>query len=158
MQIDTDDRFQRVQWRVQRAAWAFLTLVPFAALGGAFGGGPVSQRTVASGEVAIDYERFARRGARSSLTLTRTQDHATAPLVVRIDTGFVRVMHPERFMPTPRRTRHTGAWIELEFGAAGDPVTSRIEIEHRPYEWGHVTGRISVDGRELPPIRVLVWP
>jgi hypothetical protein len=62
---------QRSVWRVQRLAWALMVLVVLAALLGLTGSGPLSRKSVTSadGTVRVEYERFLRRGATTTLRI-----------------------------------------------------------------------------------------
>jgi len=159
LEIDADERFQRIQWRVQQWAWAALALVPAAALLGMFGGGAASRRTVETPFARATYERFARREARTALHLRVRQPRPAMDSVrVALDTAYASALNLVEIVPSPRTMRAVGDAIELTFAVDPASEAAGIRFESRPRHWGRLTGQVAVNGVALPPLQHFVWP
>ena len=60
LQIDEDMDFQHKEWIAERWGWRIMALVLLAGLLGLFGQGPLSDKTVQSGSLLVQYGRFER--------------------------------------------------------------------------------------------------
>lgn len=69
LQIDEDLAFQRRSWRWQRAGWLGFVALIVAGLLGVFGAGPLSRAESSGAGLRIEYDRFARTQAPTSLVI-----------------------------------------------------------------------------------------
>lgn len=69
LSIDDDPGFQQHEWRVQRLGWIAALVVLLAAALGLFGGDILSQATAGEGGLVVEYDRFIRFGAPTTLLL-----------------------------------------------------------------------------------------
>lgn len=70
-EVDEDKAFQRRDWSFERAGWVVIALVVLAAVLGLMGHGPLSgaEATTPDGAMRVEYARFERHGAPSSIIL-----------------------------------------------------------------------------------------
>src|SRR5438132_10216237 len=98
--IREDMQFQQRSWLFERIGWIMLALVVAAALAGVFFHGPAShvRDRNADNSVAVEYERFAHRTARTHFVL-----RATAPIpdeiLVRLSPAFTNTFDIESVEP-----------------------------------------------------------
>ena len=60
---------ERVIWRLQHFAWALFALIGVAALAGVFGSGPAARAKSQNASLLLEYDRFLRYQASSTLKL-----------------------------------------------------------------------------------------
>jgi hypothetical protein len=140
LQIDEDLRFQRHEWQAQRLGRALLSLLVVAALLGLTGGGgPLSQAeaTEPGGAIAIDYQRFVRRGARSTIVVRLR----TAPGQARlwISDEYLRQVRVEAISPEPDSVSVEQRRHVYTFKTDSPDVTVALELEHS------TSGRLHAD-------------
>lgn len=119
LEIEIDDEFQRVSWRVERAAWCvFGLLVLCAALGALGGGGPLSRARAEHAGANAAYDRFVRMQSPAAVRLS-------APAALEqnrlfIGDAFLRSASVERVIPEPDESRRIDGGVEMLFhpGAA----------------------------------------
>ena len=72
LELETDESFQRSEWRIQRAGWIVWSLVIIAGLIGLLGSGPMSHKETAAtdGSLKIDYDRYLHYHHPTQLTLS----------------------------------------------------------------------------------------
>lgn len=111
LEIDQNLRFENLEWRVERAAWALMSLIILAAILGLFGAGLLN-RSEAHGEgIKVRYPRFERVSSPTVLEVT------VAPAMVR--NGVVQVWLPREYAAS------------LEITSAIPPPQSGITTEDR---------------------------
>jgi hypothetical protein len=127
--------FQRRVWRGQRVAWAFMALAVLAASLGVMGSGPLSRRAVTSadGAVRVEYERFVRRGARTTLRIhARPARAETAGLVLWLARPYLEEVTVEEVLPPPQRVgagHGRVVWsFDLSSGDSGAPLMVTIHL------------------------------
>jgi hypothetical protein len=126
---------QRRVWRVQRVAWTLMALVVLAALLGLMGSGPLSRRSVTSadGAVRVEYERFLRRGATTTLRIhAGLAGSETAQLAVWLARPYLEDVTIHRVQPPPDRVqagRDRVIWnFEVSARDPGAPLTVTIHL------------------------------
>ena len=116
---------QRRVWRVQRVAWALMALAVLAALLGLMGSGPLSQRSVASadGTVRVEYERFLRRGAPTTLTIhARPADRESSVHALWLGRSYLESVRVEGVLPPPEGVHAGHDRVVWNFeGSSRDP-------------------------------------
>ena len=156
--IREDMAFQQRSWRLERIGWVVLTLIIFAALAGVFFHGPASYARArnADNSMAVDYERFAHKTARTYFTV-----RATAPigdeLMFRLSPIFADTHDIELIQPHPLRARGGTYGLELVFprSAAGDVA---FHIAARPKRFGTMSLHLEAEGRSSLNIFQLIYP
>lgn len=150
-EVGQDLRFQRYQWTVQRWGWVVLLLLMAAALLGLLGRGPLSSTNTATpdGAVRVDYDRFLRRSAPTTLTVTLGPAATDGTARVWIDREYLGKVRLQQVTPRPEREeagpdRHT---LVFRVSRPGEPAVVMLRFE--PDESGLLRGRIGLgDGPE----------
>lgn len=136
LEIITNERYLRGEWRAQRVGWALLALLIGVSLTGLLGGyGPLNQRTLPAGRgVELEVERVVRHSGEARLSL-----HVPAAVVpgetfeVWVDRSWWQGMSLETNpMPEPESTRVSGDRVVFEFAAADPDAPSRVEFTLTP--------------------------
>ncbi|KTT00051.1 hypothetical protein SB14R_17120 [Pseudomonas oryzihabitans] len=153
--IQEDLRLQRWIWRCERLGWALLGLFVVLALGGLFAsGGPWATATRVSddGQLKVQYERFQRRGAPTTLTLE------LAPGVTRVglDERLVADWTVEALYPQPARMTSSDGVLWLDLTPGGGP--GRLHLALRPDALGTVNWRILRPGRVPLSLSAFIYP
>lgn len=77
LEIEHDRRFDRTEFRVERAAWWLMLAFVTAAMLGIFGTGPLNRSQATGGGITVHYSRFERMSSPSTLEVE------VAPAIVR---------------------------------------------------------------------------
>ena len=127
--------FQRRVWRVQRVAWVLMALVVLAALLGLTGSGPLSRRSVTSadGAVRVEYERFLRRGATTTLRIhAGLASSEAARLAVWLARPYLDEVTINGVQPTPASVQASHDRVTWSFAVSaqdpGAPLTVTIHL------------------------------
>jgi len=156
--IDEDMEFQRVQWRVERIAWAILALFLVLALAGVFAAGPLARATATdpAGRMLVDYPRFLRNGAAARMEVHVAPD-GTGTFTLALDRTFMQAFTLDTVQPAPTMSRASPHGIELTFGAAADGPGS-VFITVTPQGIGVADNRIGVAGGGQALLRQFIYP
>lgn len=148
MDIDEDIRFQERTWTVQRIGWALMVLLALLALLGLFAGGPLSKAVAASGPggAVLEYERFLRYGAPSTLRLQFGDAAGDREVAVRIGRLYLDAVEIERITPEPIRAAAAAEGVEMRFSLVEDHGPGWAELSIKPRRPGIVRGEIAVAG------------
>jgi hypothetical protein len=114
---ESDHRFHRNEWRVQRIGWVLVALFLAVAVAGLFGDGPLSRAHADNSAGRLDYERFTRFGLSTDLVVTPA---ASTHGVTRIQIGsdYLAAVRIEHITPEPAAVRLAGPNIIYEFASA----------------------------------------
>jgi hypothetical protein len=123
-ELDRHLPFQRREWRAQQIGWLALGLFLAAALGGLFGGGPLSsaRAATADGGLAVEYQRFVRAGAAQRLRFEIATPGA-GPVELRLSRGYLDAVRVEHVLPSPASTSATPEWTTFVFAPGTRTVT-----------------------------------
>jgi hypothetical protein len=161
LQIDQDLAFEARFWVVQRVAWGVMALVILAGVAGLFGAGPLSDARVGSadGSLELEYERFARFHAPTTLRLRLDADGSGEALkAVWLDRQYVDGLAIEQVTPRPEAVEVDADALRYLFRVAdrGGPV--EVTFQLKPERIGPLSGRAGlVDGPSVS-FRQLVYP
>jgi hypothetical protein len=155
-------RLQRRIWRIQQVVWALMAILVAAGLLGFLGSGRFSHRSIAAsdGTLRVDYERFLRRGNRTTL-LIRMQSPpgaATAALGLRITRAYLDGMRVESVFPPPRRTQAGSDDVILDFDVDSQPGSLTLRIHVVPERLGAQQAAFRVGGGSSVGFRQWVYP
>lgn len=153
--------FQNRTWVVERVCWILMGIVIAAALGGVFAVGPLSeaQASDASGLVYVEYKRFQRVLASSTMRVALSPEATSARTVaIRIGGGLATKVKIEKVVPDPAESRVTHEGIEFVFRIAdfGKPATILFYME--PHTPGRLEGSVGVNGRGPARVSSFVYP
>jgi hypothetical protein len=155
-------RLQRRIWRVQQVVWALMAILLAAGLLGFLGGGRFSRRSIAAsdGTLRVDYERFLRRGNRTTLLIRvqPAQGAATSALGLRIARAYLDGMRVESVFPPPRRTQAGPDDVTLDFDADSPPGSLTLRIDVVPERLGAWQAAFRAGGGSSVGFRQWVYP
>jgi hypothetical protein len=146
LEIDEDLAFQRKEWFAQRVGIAALSLFVVAALLGLTGAGGVLSHATA-GEpgraLSVEYERFVRRGAMSTMTL---RIHSDPPGFIQfwVSAPYLARVRVDSVAPMPQTVTLEQARHVYTIRAASADVAVTIEMEHMA--WGKLEGEVGIVG------------
>lgn len=106
LQLDSDMRWQRREWRWQRVTTVVLVLLLAAAFVGAFGDGPLSEQTVTRGDLTVVHERFSRGEQTQQLRVAvdgNPSGAAEEVVVVVVSGAFLQAAQLTQVTPEPSR-------------------------------------------------------
>ncbi len=148
--IREDMRFQRRYWLFERIGWAILILIIAAATAGTFAGGPLSAAAGTGAGFDAAYERFARRGVETRITVTMP---ANRTLWVQGMEGFDIVgVDPK---PATVRSERTGLAYDFAPGTGMMVTTYRL----KPRDWGRQRLAVAATPDAAPtPLDIFVYP
>lgn len=145
---------------VQRVAWVVLALIVLGALLGLFGPGPLSRVTQSdpSGQVALQYERFARYYGDTSVELqVRHDPHRPGTASVWISSDYLTLVQVQQVRPEPATWTGVGDRVLLTFPVRGpDPIT--VVLRTRPDQVGVLSGSVGAPGGKPIEFWQLVYP
>ena len=147
--VEDDIAFQRKAWKVERVGWAMLLLLVILTLLGLFSDGPLSDRRVstADGALQVEYPRFLRKGARSSMRIT-LQGAPQASLQVTLEAPFLHAHNVEIIQPHPPLARSDRGGLQLTL-AADHTGKASVHLTVRAERVGSTNLGIRTDGHQL---------
>ena len=154
--VDSDLAFHQHEWRIQRVGWVLVALFLMLALGGLFGGGPLSYARAGNAAGSIEYERFVRNGLSTEFVVTPAGRVASGVHRVAISADYLEAFRVERITPEPTAVRMTGQLLVYEFEstAAGASISFHIH----PQRLGRHTAEVRIDAGTPLGIRQLTYP
>lgn len=160
LELDVNMRLQRVIWKVQRLAWvvAFLVLVMIAL--GITGDGPLADARRASDDdgLAIEYARFARETAPTTMRLAVTPGPDASEVQLWLGQVLLDQYRIEQITPEPDSTTLDSERLLLSFPVASSGGEMEIDLELEPRTRGAVASELGlVDGPDFE-ITQIVYP
>jgi hypothetical protein len=161
LDLTSDPRFQKLEWRAQRAGWVVWAVILFAAGLGVLGPGWLSSRHVTSpdGRTTVAYERFLHYHHPTQLEIVHRPSAGNAQeLAVRVSQSLLDRIKIQRIEPEPMRQEPIGDAVAYHFGGA--PSASELKVVfHVEYErYGAVHGDLSVAGDDAVTLSQFVYP
>jgi hypothetical protein len=143
--IDEDLGFQRKEWFAQRVGITALSLFVLAALLGFTGAGGMLNHGTAGqrGGVYIEYDRFVRRGAMTTMTL---HFHNDPPGFIQfwVSAPYLADVRVDSVAPLPQTVTVEASRHLYTIRAASPDVSVTIEMEHM--KWGTLEGEVGIVG------------
>src|SRR3954447_16988143 len=114
-----DMKLQARVWRAERIGWIVMAFLVLAGLFGTFSHGVLSNTIAVSsdGNLSVDYERFARKTARTQfvISLPRASQETRQDTRILLSPGFQRSYDIEVLYPVPTNSSAGAAGLELAF-------------------------------------------
>lgn len=151
--VEEDLAFQRRQWRVERIGWTAMAIIIVAALAGVFGGGGWVARTTASdsaGSTEVQYARFARYAAPTTLQVKVAAAASGRPIRLRVSDRYLNAMTVRAITPPPASTAIADREHVFVFERSGSPAAATIRFDLEPAAMGRRDGWIAID--EAAPV------
>jgi hypothetical protein len=152
LEIAQDLAHERSAYRVRVVAAVVMGLVLLAALLGLFGSGPLSGASRASGPLGVEYERFARLGARHELILSLPGGSGETD--VGIGRQYLDDQQVQQITPQPASSTTSEDRLQLTFDEPPVEVTLVLE----PQEIGFHRATVHGPGRAVVSFDQLVYP
>ncbi len=159
IEVDQDLDHARSLWRVQRVGWVVMLLIVIGASLGLFGHGPLADGQARAEGLTLDYDRFARHGATSSLRAE------IEPRALRGDTltlwmtrEYLEGIEIESVIPEPARVVTRGDLVLFTFMTAERSQPARITFNLRPDEYWSEHARAGIAGGEGVSFRQFIYP
>ena len=159
LELETDEAFQRNEWRIQRAGWIVWSLVIIAGLTGLLGSGPMSheQAVAADGSLKVDYDRYLHYHHPTQLTVSVGQ-MANDELRIKFDRALLDRLQVERIEPEPSQATLTDDGVIYSFVQKASSKNVKV-IFHVDYErFGVSQGTVEVVGHEPVTLKQFVYP
>lgn len=159
LELRHDRGRQRQEWRFERIGWCVLALLIVAALGGAFGDGPLARASASAPAGArVDYERVVRYGTSTMLSLTLPPAAARDTMaVVTLDRAFLNAVDVDDVRPNPLETRASADRVEYHVRRAQADAPMRVDFTLKGTSAGWRQGRVGTDAGVVA-IRQFVLP
>lgn len=143
-------QLQTRQWRLERVGFLVMLLIIVLCLLGLFSGGPLSQvqQRTASGDLQVDYQRFLRNGATTTLVVT-VRSQAGAEALVQFDGELLDSGQIETLVPEPvASASHARSGVALRVTPNEEGV-ARLYVGFRSDAVGLYRFRVSANGEAL---------
>jgi hypothetical protein len=159
IEVDQDLDHARVLWRVQRIGWAAMALVILAGLLGLLGSqGPLTRAQASTTGLSIDYDRFARHGATSSLVAEVEPAPQSDTATLWLAREYLDGVEIESVIPDPERTETRDDVVLFTFMAKDRSRPARITFNVRPGQYWSEEIRVGVDGGGSLSVRQFIYP
>lgn len=149
LDIGQDLQFSKRLWTVQRTAWLVALLVLIAAAVGLFGHGPISNAEASSesGDLYVEYERFARHQGRTKLDiLIDPADKQAQEVRVWVNREYFDAAKTQTIIPEPDVFEAASDRVTMVFRRAPNTGPIRVTVELEMEKMGPVTAQIGVAG------------
>ena len=159
--IENDPRFQKRQWLAERIGWAVMAGIIIGAVAGLFGGGgPLARATAATadGTVRVEYARFARHHAPTSLDVTFASAPAAGEVRIRVSKEFLDAMEVRSILPHPITSALAERQYVFVFERPAPAGEARVRMELESAKFGTTSGWIAVNDGAPIVFRQLVYP
>jgi hypothetical protein len=161
LRIEADLAYQHRTWRVQRIAWLAFILVIVGALAGVFGSGPLSSTSAGTPTegLSIEYERFARLNARTTIVVRADRRFARGDEIGIVLSGdAVRAMELQSTTPPADGAGVSPDGVILRFRTDRQPGELTLVLHTNPRQAGRLSWRIGLVGGPTHSFRQWVYP
>lgn len=157
-EIDVSMRTQVIEWRVERVAAIVFALVFLGALGGLFGGGPLSSATARGPDITVAYERFIRWQAPTRLTISLHAPPSADHVDLRVAHTYLESFQVQDVSPDPAEVLTTDGWDVYRFSLGPGAATRQVVFDLTDQTIGSVPGRIGVAGSPAVHVGQFAYP
>jgi hypothetical protein len=132
LDVEEDAGFQRALWRVQHIAWGVMAVFVLAGLVGLLGSGPASRGVAESANAAlsVEYERFLRKGAPTTLRVELGPDAEPGRIVLWIARSYLDRVRIESILPSPMQAVAADGGVAYVFAVqSGERLAVLIHLQ-----------------------------
>lgn len=165
LELSQDDRFQNIEWKLQRVGWALMALVLLATALGLLGDGPLAHASAgdAASGLAVEYQRVERRHSTSEITLEVVNPSPGEPLRLHLPSDYLADIGMREIIPPPTSTYLVGNEAVFEYAPADDALgeggsPSQITLRIQPEAYGQVRGAVAMEGGPRVDLAQFVLP
>jgi hypothetical protein len=155
--LEQDVERQRKNARVQRVAWAVMSLTLVAALAGLFGSGPLSRVQAERGALRAEYERFVRRSAPNPLCF-EIRSVSGPTLELWLDRRLLVRLEIESVAPAPRSQAFDGDGVTYAFDVERAAGSLGVVFHTRALSVGRLRGAVALAGEPALELEQFVYP
>lgn len=153
LEVAQNLELQQRGWVIQRVGWAVMALVLAAAAAGLFGGGPLSRAEAQAGALRVEYPRFARREAVTTLKV-HLPPAREGEAHLWLERAYLEKLRIARIEPPPARVLAGAQRITYAFAAEGGAAVS---IHLQFIDSGALAGTLG-SGAAALAVRHFVYP
>jgi hypothetical protein len=161
LDLQEDEAFQKVEWRIQRIGWFIWAAILLAGLAGLLGPGPLSnaEATTPGGDLTVAYDRFLHYHQPAILEVElHENDSPSKTTQLAISQTLLDRIEIHRIEPEPERHELASDGAIYSFPRADDAKHAKI-LFHVEYERpGKSVGSIGLAGREPVFFNQFVYP
>lgn len=162
IELQQDETFQRLEWKVQRVGWSLWLVIIIAALAGLLGGsGPLSQVSMLAGDgsLTIQHQRFVHHNQLTKIRLQVMQDLSDQKEVrIEISGGLLAATHLQSIQPAPDQTFVSDHGTVLVFPLDQTRRCPEIILHLEFEEIGRSGGNIGLQSHSPVNVQTLVYP
>jgi hypothetical protein len=160
LQLEDNEPFQRVEWRLQRVGWVLWGLLIVSALAGLLGPGPLSnaESPAPDGSLTVAYDRFIHYHHPTLLNLIVRPSEPARDLQVKFSKQLLERLHIDRIEPEPegRRLGVDGVVYTFPLTESTEVVNIMFHVEFERF--GLSNAQIEVVGNEPATFTQMVYP
>ena len=160
LNLETNDAFQRAEWRMQRIGWASGVVILVGALLGLIGPGAFSATEVVAHDTSlrVKYDRFAHYHNSTTFDLTVTTRDSGDHFALKLDADLLAAIELTSVEPEPVESMLTGDGTIFTFRKDSAAETMRVVMHIEPASYGKHAGLIGLPGQASVPIRLFIFP
>ena len=149
---------ERVIWKLQHFAWALFAIIGAGALAGVFGSGPAARAKTQNASLSLEYERFLRYQAPSTLKVHVSDGAGSALPAVWLAKEFVDHLEIESIYPTPEQVKVGPDRLIYVFNVAQTNGTVTMSFHFKPDGYGKTRGRLGLVGGPELKFEQFIYP
>ena len=161
IELETDDRFQKREWRIQRVGWILWGCIIVAALLGFLGPGLLSETKSAAPDnsLSITYDRFVHYHHPRELEVRFDLGAVGASeFQIGVDKSLLESVDIERIVPAPKQSTVTEQGVVYTFDKEPQLRTGELLFRVDYEQQGRVRGGIALVGHEPAQVTQFVFP
>lgn len=161
LEIEEDIKFQLWEWRASRLGWGLMAVVLLAAALGVFGVGVFSgtTRKTEGGLLEVEYERFGRHRAPTSLVLSLGPEAVRDGKVrLWLDREYLHGLNIESITPEPDSVETQEDRLIYAFNAAESGLPVLINYSLQTDHLGLRQGRVGIEDGPGVDFWQLIYP
>jgi hypothetical protein len=153
--LKDEQHFHEREWATQRVGWGLLAIFLLFGFAGAFGDGPLADKTIETPEGQIEFDRFARRNVTTQWKITPQLGSTPQTVRVTIDSAFIDKFQIREITPRPARELVAGGAVTFEFDAPASSgrIVFHVEAQHtgRPIGTFRIGGASAIVSQLIYP-------
>ncbi len=157
LQIQQNFKHQRREWTIQRVGWVIMTLFVLASAIGLLGHGGLAKQELKTGNLAMEYQRFARYEAPAMITVS-VENPADDPVRIWMDADYAHRIRFDRIVPEPATTRLGPDRLVFEFSTDPGQHSIRVTFHYTPEAIGPAGGRIGLVNGPIGSFWQFIYP
>jgi hypothetical protein len=160
LEVHEDFEFEQKQWRVQRIGWVVMGLLVAAAVLGLFGAGIFSRARLGSGgPLEVEYERFGRFLAPSTLRLRVDAAPGEDQMVeVWIDRSYLDQFEIEQVTPQPDSVEALADRLNYSFKVTDSHQPVEISFSLKAADSGLIRGQVGLPEQQPLSFSQFIYP